>query len=126
MRFFIIMLITALASALLLHFLPWWISVVIAFLMVLLLPLRLGAAALSAGLGAGLCWLVIALTRDMANEHILSRQIAVLMGVPSYLFVLLITGLIGFISGALGGFTASVLNRILRPGQIAPRTASKH
>jgi hypothetical protein len=126
MRFFIIMLITALASALLLHFLPWWISMVIAFLMVLLLPLRMGPAILSAALGVGLCWLVIALFRDIGNEHILSRQIAVLMGVPSYIFVVCITGLIGFISGALGGFTASALNRILRPGQMAPRTTSNH
>ncbi|MNL70735.1 hypothetical protein D3C87_1957830 [compost metagenome] len=99
---------------------------VIAFLMVLLLPLRMGAAVLSAALGVGLCWLVIALFRDIGNEHILSRQIAVLMGVPSYLFVVCITGLIGFISGALGGFTASALNRILRPGHTAPRTTSNH
>ena len=115
MRFFTINLITALASALLLHFLPLCISLVIAFLMVLMLPLRTGPASLSAGLGAGLCWLVIALSRDISNEHILSRQVAVLMGVPSYIFVILITSFIGFISGALGGFTASTLNRILRP-----------
>lgn len=126
MRFFIIMLITALASALLLHFLPWWITIVIAFFMVIFLPLRMGAATLSAGLGAGLCWLVIALSRDIGNEHILSRQIAVLMGVPSYLFIILITGIIGFISGALGGFTASALNRTFRPGLVAPRTTRNH
>lgn len=125
MRFFIIMLITALASALLLHFLPWWVSMVIAFLMVLMLPLRTGAATLSAGLGVGLCWLVIILSRDISNEHILSRQIAVLMGVPSYLFILLIGSLIGFITGALGGFSAAALIRVIRPAAAKPNISQQ-
>lgn len=115
MRFFLIMLISALASALLLHFLPWWVGMAITFLMVLLLPLRMGAAVLSTGLGVGICWLLIILFRDMNNEHILSRQIAVLMGVPSYSYVVIIGGLIGFITGALGGFSASALLRLFKP-----------
>lgn len=115
MRFIIIMVITALASALLLHFLPWWVCMLIGFLLVLMMPLRLGAATLSTGLGAGLCWLLIAIFRDAANEHILSRQIAELVGLPSYLFVILVCGVIGFVTGALGGFTAAAILNVIRP-----------
>ncbi|RQO31419.1 hypothetical protein DBR32_05505 [Taibaiella sp. KBW10] len=120
MRFLIIMTITALASVLLLHFLPWWVCMVIGFLLVLMMPLRMGAATLATGLGTGLCWLVVIVFRDFSNEHILSRQIVVLMGVPSYIFVILIGAVIGFITGGLGGFTASALLNVLRPRKKTP------
>ena len=115
MRFFAVLILSALASALLLHFLPWWICMVIVFFLVLMMPMRIISSLLSGGVGVGLCWLIAALMRDFPNNHILSKRIAELMHLPSFILVVLICGVIGFITGALGGLSASLVHRALRP-----------
>ncbi len=51
---------------------------------------------------------------DQANEHILSGKMAMLFHLPSYLFMIVVTALTGFVTAGLGSWTAAALRRLFR------------
>ncbi|WP_118972707.1 hypothetical protein [Taibaiella koreensis] len=115
MRFLFIMLLNAAACYFALMIMPWWIPALIGFCITLLLPLRRnGMSFLAAGLGAALCYLLLCIITDQANEHILSRKMAVLFHLPSSWFMTAVTVLLGFITAGLGSWTAAALHRLFR------------
>jgi len=113
-RFITVLLLTAAVSCAALYVFPWWVPMPVAFLLVLLLPLRGGAAFLAAGTGAALTYFIMALLADLANNHILSTKMALLFHVPSFIFMLLLTALSGFITAGLGGWAGALLRRFTR------------
>lgn len=115
MRFLSVVALTAIASYGSLQFMPWWIPMLIGFCLILVLPMRKNwQSFLATGSGAALCYTWIALFTDQANEHILSRKMAVLFHLPSYVLMIVITVMVGFFTAGLGGWTASALRRSLR------------
>lgn len=118
MRFLFVFLLTAIASYFALLIMPWWISMLIAFFVVLLLPMKKGRSFLAAALGVGLCWLLVALVADFRNDHLLSTKMAALFGLPSYALMIALSPLTGFITGGLGGWTAAALRDIFREKQV--------
>ena len=115
MRFLFITALTAIASYFALMIMPWWIPMLIGFLLILALPMRKNwQSFLATGLGAAICYTLATLWADQANDHILSRKMAVLFHLPSYPLMIAVTALIGFITAGLGGWTASALRRIFQ------------
>ena len=117
MRFLFVFLFTAIASYFALLIMPWWITMLIAFFIVLILPVKKGRAFLATALGVGLCCLIVALVADFRNEHLLSSKMAALFHLPSYILMIVITSLTGFITGGLGGWTAAALRDLFREKQ---------
>ncbi len=113
-RFLFALLLTAVASGFALTAMPWWTSMPVAFIIILMLPMRGGRAFLATGLGAAIAFFILSYMADTANEHILSSRMAMLFGLPSYAFMLLLTALTGFITAGLGGWTAALLRRLLQ------------
>ncbi|MBS1586233.1 MAG: hypothetical protein JSS82_11885 [Bacteroidetes bacterium] len=110
MRFVSTILITATIAFLLTMSLPWWMVAVAAFIVALLLPQRLGRSFLSGFLGIFLFWLVYALLRDVANDHILSTRMAKLFfHVPGSFLFLCVAALVGGLVGGLGAWTGAAL-----------------
>lgn len=119
MRFLFILLLTAIASYFALMIMPWWIPMLIGFCITLILPMkRKGQSFLATGLGAALCYILIAIWADQANAHILSRKMAVLFHLPSYLLMIAITALVGFLTAGFGGWTAAALRRLFQQSKI--------
>lgn len=119
MRFFFILLLTAVASYFALMIMPWWIPMLIGFCLVLAAPLRKNwQSFLATGSGAALCYLLLTITTDQANEHILSRRMATLFHLPSYALLIALTVLIGFLTAGLGGWTAGALRRMFRSKEL--------
>jgi hypothetical protein len=89
---------------------PWWTFVVTSFLVALGVHQKVGKAFLSGFLGLFLLWAILALMKDMANEHILSLKVAKILPLGgSYWVLILVTGVIGgLVSGlaAISGSTA--------------------
>ncbi len=95
----------ALASGL---FLPWWSVALASFLVAYVMKLRPGLAFLAGFVGVFLCWLIIAMIRDSANDGILSARISELFGIGGSAFLLvLISSLIGGLVAGLAALTAS-------------------
>jgi len=118
MRFFFILLLTGIASYFALLVMPWWIPMLIACCLCLAWPTKHWQAFLAAGIGAALSYCLMSLVQDMHNEHILSRKMARLFGLPSYIFMIALTTLTGFITAGLGGWTGAALNHLFRGKKI--------
>jgi hypothetical protein len=111
MRFLLALLLTAVLSFLAGMFLPWWSIAIIAFLVALLIPQRLGFAFLSGLLGIFILWAVLSFWISAQNDNILADKVAKLMKVGSSVLLILATALIG---GLIGGF-AAMAGSSLRP-----------
>jgi hypothetical protein len=115
MRFLFVTLLTAVATWFAITFMPWWSILLVAFLIALMLPMKNGKSFLATGLGAAIAWLLISLSADLANDHILGSRMATLMlKTPSYGLMIAITALVGFITAGLGGWTGAAVRNMFR------------
>lgn len=114
MRFVFVLLLTAVASYGVLLIMPWWTPMLAACCIAFLLPMKNGRSFLATGLGAALCYSIVSLMADQANDHILSRKMAVLFGMPSYSLMIVLTAMTGFITAGLGGWTGAAFHRLFR------------
>jgi hypothetical protein len=108
MRFLIAVILIALCSAAAEYFLPWWTMAVMSFLVAF--ALRPPKAFMCGFLGIAVLWLIAAMFKDIPNEHILSRRMAVLFHLPGYGLFMLVTVLLG----ALIGGTAAAAGALFR------------
>jgi len=79
-----------------------------------------GRSFLAGAIGVGLCWLLVPWYADMANQHLLSSKMANLFQLPSYVLVLAVSCLIGFLTGGLGSWTAACLRKVVFPKPTTP------
>lgn len=113
-RFLIVLFLCAITSYFAVMIMPWWISMLLSFIILLFLPMKGGKAFLAAGLGTALAYAVMGMQIDIANEHILSSKMAVLFHLPSYALMIFITALIGAVTAGLGAWMASAFHLSFR------------
>lgn len=115
MRFIKSLLSIMIAAALVIYFLPWWMAAVVCFLISFIAGLRPAKAFLAGCLGIGLLWLGIVLLADMPNEHILSRKMAVLFRLPGYIWFIIVTVLVGALTGGLPAWSGALARKAFYP-----------
>lgn len=113
MRLLASILLIALVSFIATSFLPWWMIAVVCFLVTFFFRLNSGKAFLAGFAGIFLLWLLVALFKDMANNHILSSRMAQLLSLPSPLLFLLISAVIGGIVGGLAAWSGAVVAGVM-------------
>ncbi len=114
MRDFFLLLLTFWLTTL---FLPWWALLIPAFIF--------GAAlfdksflAFITGLTAGFfAWGLQVIYIDIANQSILSTRMAELLGVGQSWIVILLTALVGGITGGMGTLLGSRFGALIKPAQ---------
>lgn len=85
--------------------LPWWSFVFTSFLIAMGVHQKAGFAFLSGFLGLFILWVILAILKDMPNEHLLSMKVARILPLGgSYWVLILVTGLIG---GLVSGLAAT-------------------
>ncbi|MER3497596.1 MAG: hypothetical protein C4308_02615 [Chitinophagaceae bacterium] len=110
MKLFISVILIALLAFVSGLFLPWWGIAIAAFLVCLLIPMRVGKAFLSGFLGVFVLWALLAFWMDMKNQHLLSKKIAELFPLGgSSILLILVTAFIGALVGGFAGMTGSFL-----------------
>lgn len=113
MKFLLSSILIALVSLVLGMYLPWWTVAIAAFGIVYLFGLKPGFAFLSGFAGVFICWALIALFRDNANDGILSHRIALILPLRgSGALLILVSALIGGMVGGMAGLTASFIHRL--------------
>ncbi len=86
--------------------LPWWSFVVTNFIIAIVVNQKPGKSFLSGALGIGVLWLVLALVIDTQNNHILSVKVANILPLKgSYIALIIITSIVGFLLGGLSSLT---------------------
>ena len=113
-RFITVMILMAVASCIAIMLTPWWTPMLIAFVLILLLPMKSVKAFISTALGTAIAYTVLCTRTDIANQHILSTKMATLFHMPSFAVMIVLTALIGFITAGLGGWTGATLSQLFR------------
>jgi hypothetical protein len=112
MKFVLSVLLIAVLSFLAGLFLPWWSIAIVAFLVALLIPQRIGYAFLSGLAGVFIFWAVHESWIDIKNGSRLSYKMAELFHLGGSSFLLIVVS--AFIGGIVGGF-AAMSGSSLRP-----------
>jgi hypothetical protein len=85
--------------------LPWWSFVFTSCIVAVAIHQKPGLAFLAGFSGLFILWVLLAIIKDTANEHILSTKVAHLFPLGgSYVLLIVITGLIG---GLVSGLAAT-------------------
>lgn len=113
MKFFIVVILTALLGFAAPLFFTWWSFAVTSFVVAAFIPQKAGFAFLAGFLGLFLLWGLLAMYIDSANGHLLSQKIAVLLPLNgSSILLILVTALIG---GLVSGFAALSGSLVRKP-----------
>lgn len=111
MRFFLAILSIIILSAIIAPFSPWWIIAVITFLVCLVLGTKAGSSFFAGFLGIAIYWLIMALIKDIPNEHILSTRMAKLFQLPGYGLFMVVTIFIGGLVGGMAALSAAYIRK---------------
>jgi len=97
-------------------FLPWWVAVLIAGIIGVLLPYSNGFYAFIVGfLGLLLLWFSVATYHNSANEGLLSSKMGQLFGGFEGNTLLLMVAVLGGVLGGMGAMTGFLGRRIVFP-----------
>lgn len=93
-------------------FAPWWSAIICAALMAFILSGNNINAFLSGFMGVGLVWMVLAWKVDIETGSIMSQKMVQLFPVDDTNMLIIISALVGGISGALGAFTGNSFRQL--------------
>lgn len=103
---FVILLILIFAG---LWFLPWWGAWCVGFLVVLILPLSRLQSFVYGFFAGFISWLTVIAYTDFFNDHILSKKLAILFQLPSFVLLILVNAIIGGLLAGSGAWLASCI-----------------
>lgn len=105
---FLIILILSFASG---YFLPWWIVAIISFLTALIIGTTAKSSFWQAFIAVLIVWIVLALFKSIPNDHIMATRIAHLFHLPSWGYILAVTGILGGLVGGMSALSGLLLKR---------------
>lgn len=115
MKFIVSLLLIMLLSFVASLYMDWWCIALVAFIVAACIHQKPGKAFLTGFIALFLLWGVMAWWIDSKNEHVLSQKVAMLIGLGSSSFLLvLVTALIGAVVAGLGALSGSYLRRVQR------------
>lgn len=91
-------------------FLPWWFVAVIAFAAALFVKTT-GNVFWTGFAGVGLAWLALALLKTLPNDNILATRVAALFQLPGWIYILIITVIIGGVVGGLAALSGALVRK---------------
>lgn len=112
MKFLVQILIVIVTCLVLQIFMPWWAAAVAGFVVGLAFN-NPSFKSFSIGfIGVFIVWATYAFLLDVQNASVLSQKIAVLFSVNQPVLLLLITGIIGGITGGLGSWAGNEARKL--------------
>ena len=106
---------TATIAFLLQNIFPWWSAAIAAFLIAFILYTKPGSSFLAGFLAIALLWIVWAIMANNSNDGVLASRVAPIFSLPNNTLLILVTSLIGGITGGFGAMTGSYLRNWLLP-----------
>lgn len=115
MKFLTAIILTALLGYAAALYFPWWSFAVASFIVALTIHQKAAKAFFAGFLGLFLLWGIHAFIIDSANEHILSKKIAVLLPLGgSSILLIFVTAFIGGLIAAFAALTGSLARKSIR------------
>lgn len=93
--------------------LPWWSFVISSFIVSLAIQQTPFKSFISGFVGLWLLWTVMALLRDIGNEHLLSAKVAQILPLGgSSILLIWVTGLVGGVVSGLSALSAAYIRKV--------------
>lgn len=92
---------------------PWWAPAVFNLLMVALMGLTVKQSILSSSISLGVVYLGMALWMNSMDEAAIIEKTGLLLGGLSPVMMIVVTTLIGFITGLLSGWLGSIIGGVV-------------
>jgi hypothetical protein len=105
---FLIILILSLAAS---YFLPWWMIAVIAFLAAYFFGKTSWYSFWSAFGAVFIIWTALALLKSIPNDNILAGRVIQLFFLHSWIWLLIITGLVGGLVSGMAALSGALLKK---------------
>lgn len=113
MKFLASLFLMALAGFALGLYMPWWSVAIAGFGISFFLYQKPVFALLTGFIAIFLLWGLLTIVRSQANDHILAHRVSILiLQKDSPNLLILVSALIGGITGGMGAFCGSLLRRI--------------
>ena len=110
MKFLFSIILIALLSFAVCLYLPWWSFAIVAFLVVLFLPMHPGKAFLAGFISLFLLWGGLAFWLSFNNDHNLAQKMSMVILKSGNAFLLIIlTALIGAVTAGLAALSAGLV-----------------
>lgn len=113
-----LILIIAIISLILQFFLPWWIIAPVAFAVSAWKAYSGWNAFITSFISIFILWLAMGLFYSIPNDHILANRVGVMLNLPqssiNWIYVLLISGIIGGLVSGFSGLTGFYLREALK------------
>ena len=93
------------------YFLPWWVGPVVAFLLAILFGNTSVNSFLSGFFALTLVWIVVALLKSLPNGNILASRVSLLFHLHRWIYLLILTGFIGGLTGGLAALSGFLLKK---------------
>ncbi len=94
---------------------PWWSVVVASLLMNFIISTKGLSSFVSGFLGIGILWLLLATIIDIHTDSILTERVAGIFSLPNSWLLVLITSVIGGLTGGFGALTGYHLRNLIMP-----------
>ena len=112
MKFLVSIVLTALLAFASCLYLPWWTIGVAAFIVAVCIHQRSFTSFFTGFIGIFILWLILSLSINSDNHHILAPKISVAVGLGGSVFlIILITCIAGALVGGLAALTGSLLRK---------------
>jgi hypothetical protein len=112
MKFILRLILIAIFTFIFATFMPWWTGIICASLVAFFIPGNNFNAFLSGLLGVGLVWLIMAWKVDIETGSIISSKMLDMFPVDDTKMLIIVSALLGGLSGALGAFTGNSFRQI--------------
>ncbi|MDB5134899.1 MAG: hypothetical protein JWP37_1502 [Mucilaginibacter sp.] len=98
------------------YFLPWWMIAIIAFLAAFFIGKTSGRSFWSGFGGVFIAWSILVLLKTVPNNNILANRVIQLFPLPHHwIFLLLITALIGGLVGGMSALSGVLMKKVWKP-----------
>lgn len=107
--------LTSILAFLLQSLFPWWAAVIASFMISFIISTN-GLSSFIAGfLGIGMLWFMMATYTDINTGSILTNRVAAIFSLPNSWSLIIVTSIVGGISGGFGALTGSYLRSWIMP-----------
>ena len=107
---FLIILILSFAGG---YFLPWWIVAIAAIIAAFFVGKSPGGSFWSGFAAVFIGWIILSLFKSLPNDNLLATRVAALFQLPNWVWLLLITGIIGGLVGGMAAMSGVLVRRAL-------------
>ncbi len=116
MKFIVVVLLSALLGYAAPLYFTWWSFAACSFIIALFIHQKPLLAFIATFLGLFLLWAIMAMMIDSANDHLLSKKIAMVLPLNGSSFLLIfITAFIGGLLSGFAGLTGSFAHKPRKP-----------